>query len=352
MKIVELIYSLSIGGAERLVVDLCNELAKNGTDEIVLLTVCDSRLPENVKLLPCLSKTVRFESLHQPNNISVKSILAVYTFLKKEKPDVIHCHSNIILIYIPLLLLKCKYKHTLHSTPDACLRYKWQKGVNRYLYKNKVQPVTISKECSTIYRRLYGLENDTVITNGRTPLTRTTEAPADMPKNTNGYTFIHIANCTPAKNQERLFRVFGRLQEEGVAFDLFCLGMYYEKYQARFTNNKQIHILGAKSDVAPYLSFSDFFVLTSDYEGMPISLLEAISLGVVPISTPAGGVTDIIRDGANGYLSEGFDNNSLYAKLKQAIHEHGRISRKALIDEFNERYSIKICANRYNKLYR
>lgn len=351
MKIVELIYSIGTGGAERFVVDMCNRLAENENDEVVLLTVWNNDKADNMLFLPFLSDKVRFENLGQPMGFSMKILLEVYRFLKRERADVVHCHSILMLLYLPALLLKGRYYHTLHSTAEYCLKFRWLKGINRFLYRRRVQPVTITDECSHGYRNLYGLKNDAVIENGRKGQQRAGEMPEDMKKGTDGYTFVHVANCLPMKNQERLFRVFSRMQDEGVAFDLFCFGADYDEYQERFEENRQIHVLGLRSDVSPYLSFADFMVLSSDFEGMPVSIIEGLSLGVVPISTPAGGVVDMIRDGENGYLADGFDDEQLYNKVMQAIREHGKIERSTLQEEFERKYSIGECVGKYYRLY-
>lgn len=352
MKILHIIYSLSFGGAERFVVDLCNTLSESSENNIVLVSICDSNDFRFSQLLPFLSTSVRFVNLNSPKGLSVKSLFSLFLLIRNEQPDIVHCHSNLILLYLPQFFLRGHFVHTLHSTASHCIGFNWLKLINRYCYSHSVQPVTISPESSVSFRSLYGLSNDILILNGRVPLFRSAVKPSLMNSFSDGYTFIHVANNTKPKNHDRLFRLFLRLQAECVPFNLICIGKDYEKYIQRLSANPQIHFLGQTPDVSQYLSYSDFYILSSDYEGMPISLLEAMSLGVVPISTPAGGVINVIRDGQNGYLSEGFDDDLLYQKVRQAITEYGKISRDALIGEFNQNYSIEICASRYAEIYR
>lgn len=351
MKILHIIYSLGSGGAERFVVDLCNRQSMNSNNEVILLSICDSNNPANAHYVPELTSKVRFENLHLPSGLSLKSILGVYRFIKKEKPAVVHCHSNLMLLYLPMLFLKCKYVHTLHSTALHCLSNKRFKGINHYFYTHKVQPITISEDSSRNYQELYNLKNDICITNGREPLRRTSEVPAEFSNAKDSIIFIHVASCTKPKNHERLFRVFKKLEQEHSDFHLFCLGQGYDMYRDLNIEDEQIHFLGEKSNVADYLSFSDFFVLSSDYEGLPISLLEAMSLGVVPICTPAGGIKDVLRDGENGYMTSTFDDEEFYQKVKQAIAERGRITKDALMNEYQAQYTMKVCADKYYNAY-
>jgi L-malate glycosyltransferase len=59
---------------------------------------------------------------------------------------------------------------------------------------------------------------------------------------------------------------------------------------------------GLQSDVRPYLACMDAFMMSSDFEGIPIALLEAMASGVVPIVTSAGGMGEVVVDGSSGYV--------------------------------------------------
>lgn len=355
MKIVQLSYSLSSGGGERFVVDLSNRLAENPANEVILITTDDERNPKNIHYLNDLSQRVRFVNLHCHSGQSIKSFIKVYEFIKSERPDLVHAHCNILLLYLPAFLIcKVKYVHTLHNLAKVCLKYKWCKPFNKILYKNRIQPITISKTCQKSYIELYGLHNAVCITNGREPLMPSGKIPHDIEFISDDIPiFIHIARCALQKNQHRLFNTFDRLQAEGVKFHLIVIGSNYEKvWSPKYSNNSQIHILGERKNIADYMANADYFVLSSDYEGLPLTLLEAMSLGVIPICTPAGGVVDVIQDGINGYLSTSFNDDSFYNKIKQALSERGKIDRIAIKAEYKEKYSMKTCAEKYYDIYK
>ena len=64
-----------------------------------------------------------------------------------------------------------------------------------------------------------------------------------------------------------------------------------------------VYFLGKVTNVSDYLLCADAFVLTSIFEGLPISLLEALSAGVIPVCTPVGGIINIVTKNI-GFLSE------------------------------------------------
>lgn len=354
MKIVQLSYSLSSGGAERFVVDLSNYLSNIKDVEIILLTTDDDKIIKNTHYLSELSPKVKYINLHCSGGLHPKSFWRVYKAIKEIKPDIVHAHCNLILIYLPALFLrKIKFVHTLHNLADICLKYKWCKFINKSLYKKRVLPITISEICRKSFIKLYKTQDVTCIMNGRNELIPSGHMPIDIPFVQDKVpVFIHVARCTTQKNQTRLFYAFDKLMHEGVKFHLIVLGSGYENnWMIKYKNNSQIHILGERKNVADYMVAADFFILSSDYEGLPLTLLEAMSMGVVPISTPAGGVIDVIKDGKNGYLTQNFDDNELYIKIKQALNERGKIKKELIIKEYGNSFSMNICANKYYNKY-
>lgn len=355
MKIIQITYELTSGGRERFVVDLCNRLAQDDENEVILLTCVDDRIPKNVHYLNDLSKKVRFLNLHASSGYHPKSFWGIYKIIKAERPDIVHAHCGALMIYWPAFMInKVHYVHTLHSLAQKCLDFKWCKYLNRFFYRRNILPITISKACHNSYRDLYGSSDDVCITNGREPLIPSGVMPKELSFIQDEIpVFIHVARCSVEKNQQRLFNCFNRLTDEGVKFHLIVLGSNYEKqWMPIFKNHPQIHIIGERKNVADYMAYANFFVLSSDYEGLPLTLLEAMSLGVIPICTPAGGVPDVIQDGRNGYMANSFDDDDFYKKIKQALSEKGKFNKDIIKKEYEDNYSMKNCAQKYYSIYK
>lgn len=361
MKIIQLTSSLGGGGAERIAVSLCNRLAANRDDEIVLVSILDDSIPENVLYMNDLPPQVRHVNLHGKTGLGAKAIWRLFRIIGSERPDIVHCHVSATSLLLPVIFFRdIHYLNTIHTLPE---RHDANAGIvkkilTHYLFRsNKVRPITISETCHKSYCKTYKIQNGICIPNGSEPL-RTTEnleavkkEIASLKKNPDTTVFIHVGRNHPVKNHGRLFHVFSRLEAEGVNFILIVLGDKYDSWNVTLKNSKNIFLLGPKYNVGDYMAQADFFVLSSDIEGLPMALLEAMSMGVVPISTPAGGVVDVIEDGVTGYLSDNFDDDTFYRKVKQAIAEKGHISSVTIKSYYEKHYSMETCAKRYYQTY-
>lgn len=358
MKILFVHYSLGAGGAERFIVDLANSLEMIPENEVSVLTILDSNDPAKSHFLPELSKNIKFINLHKKKAISFANMLAVWKAIIKENPDVVHIHCSFWMIILPAIFYrKPRYVMTIHNLVQRWAQGKINRVISGWLYKDKVQPITISEACHQSYIDYYHRGNDITIDNG-CAFVKITEKCEDIKRYVTSLklaattpVFVHVARNHPQKNHDRLFKTFTRLKENGFDYLLVIVGDKYEKFMEEYADSSNIYFVGKVNNVGDYLSAADYFTLSSDMEGLPISLLEAMSLGVVPICTPAGGCKDVIKDGVNGYIPSEIDDELYYQSLKQALEERGKINKQTIIEDFQNKYSMKICADKYYKVY-
>lgn len=360
MKILEIHYSTSWAGAERFVVDLSNELIKN--NEVTLCTIEDDSIEEKSYYKKELSPNLKYINLKCKSGLQIKALWKIYRTIISEKPDIVHAHTDAICLFLPAILYKkSAYFHTLHSLADKCQKSKYLTYFYKWFYKKRIQPITISEICNQSYINLYKLNNAIRINNGRSTITLSNQHHdvAEEIKNKKIHdddkVFIHVARCDKIKNQDLLIQAFNKIIDNGFHAILIIIGALYDTDDHKYLLEKAhngIYWVGTKNNVGDYLHYSNFFILSSLWEGLPISLLEAISMGVIPICTPAGGIPNVITNKRIGYISKNFNEDSFYSTIVEAYNNYSSFDRNYLKEYFINKFSMKECARQYEKTFR
>lgn len=361
MKILEVIPQLSSGGGERFTVDLCNELSKN--NEVTLLTYYNS--PSSNFYLPDLSSAVRHISLGKNIGFSLRMFTQVASVIASENPDVVHMHLRAINYLLPSFLFRrrgVRYYMTIHSDAEKEAGGKLGGVLRMICFKCKmVSPITISDASCESFRRYYGMSAP-MIFNGRSipkdfTASKSVHAEIDSYKITPSTRVIaNIARFSKEKRQPLLAKVTSRLFAEGYDFTVLYIGGVRDESildETRKLISPNQHIVGEKANVLDYLALSDAFCLCSSYEGLPISLIEALGVGTVPVCTPAGGIVDLIKDGENGILASDFSEDALYFALKRFLETtiDNLASMKSFAKSAYQPYSMSVCAEKYSQLF-
>ncbi|TKC56231.1 glycosyltransferase family 4 protein [Pedobacter hiemivivus] len=362
VKIVHIIGALGRGGAERFVVDLCNELAKNDQYEIYLVSLCDNNV--DTTFLNEVGNKVNYLSFHKKRGLSLKVLLKLTSWLVKQNADVVHSHLNALeyLLLYTFRSSRCRFFHTIHSIAEAECPNFLIKSFREILYRShKVTPIVVSADGSESFRRYYGLDNETVIENGRPFLNLTDKAPLlieEYKKDENSFLLIHVGRIIKVKNQLLLIKAvqkFNTIEEQKckllIIGDIRDESLYQELY-AQAGKDRFIEFLGGKDNIADYLNIADFFCLSSFHEGMPISLIEALSVGCISICTKVGGIKNMIENEINGFLSMDNSVDSYYQTMKKAIFypDKQRIKENSF-NSFKQNYHIGASGEKHFHAY-
>lgn len=358
-KIVEIIPHLNSGGAERFVVDLSNGFTEKNQVIIVVLYSINN----NWFYLKELSKNITVISLNKKQGFDVSIIPKLFKLLKNLRPNIVHIHlRGLDYALIPsLFLFNIKFFYTVHS--DAY--YDSNNLITRFyrwiFFKTRlIIPVTISNESRKSFQKAYGILPN-MIFNGRafTKLENVEKIEEEIKsyyKTSNTKVFLNVASIQPIKNQLMLAKVIKRLVEEGNDVILLIIGRNSCPAIIETINNlkcNNIYYLGEKEDPRLYMLFSDAICLSSIQEGMPITIIEAFSVGVMPICTPVGGIINMITDGFNGFLSKSFEENDYYDTLKRFLsfnNSYLQVIKKNCSDSISN-YEMKKCVDNYLNLF-
>ena len=360
MKILEIIPQLSQGGAERFVVDLCNELVlKNEVFLIILHNIDKAGF-----FVKEINPDVKIITMNKRSGMDFSLFFRLYKCIKQINPDVVHTHLRAIVysFFAYLRHSNIKFIHTVHNDAHKEAGIGISKWCRFFAFRTRrVIPVTISEESQRSFVDLYNI-NPPLIYNGRPVYKESAQfykvhQELDKLKSyIDSIVIVNIARISAQKNQLALVKAIQSLNEQGKHLDLFIIGQDVDIIAAEIKqmNCKYIHLLGTRINPRDYIKAADAFCLSSIYEGMPISLIECFSVGTLPICTPVGGIVNMITDGENGILAK----STSVADIEHAIFRFLNMSEKEKIEMRNmssvsyEKYSMKKCVEGYLNLFK
>lgn len=359
LTIVQVIYSLTQGGAEKFVVDLSNKLSEKHKVYVITLRGQPTDLFNTL-----LNDKVIHINFPVGDGFRLRDIYNLNKFIDDLNPDIIHTHLQVVFYFILRSVFKRKQLiiHTIHNDASFDANIKYQFIVRKYFYKkNLIIPITISNESKNSYEIFYKLYNSELIYNGSSTPNKT-KCFSDVKQEIESYkgnssdlVFIHLSRFHEDQKQHTiLIKAFNRARRDFKNVILIIIGRGYETQDAEYLKEiaeEGIFFLGEKSNVGDYLNLSNVFCLSSRFEGLPISLLEAISCGCIPICTPVGGIKDIIQQDNTGYISADISEESYFQQINKYIKNPYKIQKKDLIDYFNKNYSIDTCSSQHEKIY-
>lgn len=146
---------------------------------------------------------------------------------------------------------------------------------------------------------------------------------------------IIVARLEKVKRHEDLLQAMAMLQGEASPITMLIVGdgperKNLETVWANQTNRSSVQFLGFRSDVMNLLAASDFFVLSSEMEGLPLAMLEAMKQRLPVIATSVGGIPEVINHNQTGLLTPVNDPTALARAIRQVAQDTDLRSRLGL----------------------
>lgn len=376
MKIMQVIGSLGNGGAEKLVVELSNELSRS--NEVSLVSF--NRFEKDMVFLKMINSNVSVFNLRRKQSSFVSFYKKLYSLIRKIKPEIIHLHLDItIIFFLPMIFLRkllfsdtIKFYYTIHNNlvvhndKDSDATNYSNSRLFDFLDKYNYVPINfvcISRLIQKKFSSRYNNIDFKLIENGTNKLIISSNSLAvselieGYKKNKDTKVLISVGRINTQKNYNLAIEVMKKLEKRNII--LIIVGNEKTKGKPllrslQLKSPDNVFFEGTVENVADYLKKSDAFLLTSFYEGMPISIIEAMSFGLPVITTPAGGVVDMIKDERNGYITSDFKSESLVDKIDTFLSLSDKQIEKIRESNlllFKSEYSMVKCSNRYLELY-
>jgi glycosyltransferase involved in cell wall biosynthesis len=286
-------------------------------------------------------------------HVSLRNYRGLSVALKAYDPDVVHIHLD--TFYMPLwaLLHNKRTVFTIHSQPYRLFEKKIIRSIFKALIKKKrFTLVGVSDKISEEAAALLHV-NPSRVKTVYNPVKTVDYAPHESD---GAVTFVNVARFHHIKNHALLLHSFKRVCDScpSAMLKLAGEGELLEPTKmlaAELGLTDRIVFLGNVSDVYPLLSQSDVFVLSSDSEAMPISVLEAMACSLPIVATAVGGVPELVGED-NGLLVPQNDEAALAdAMIKMALdstlrHKCGRASFERAAS-----YNVEKITQAYTTLY-
>jgi glycosyltransferase involved in cell wall biosynthesis len=297
--------------------------------------------------------------------------LRLYRLLRTLKPAIVNTHQTVgRYVYPACWAARQKIiVHTVHNIAIGEIHSRFWRRFQGWAYRRGVLPVSIAQEVTRTFIEEYGRAPAAEIPNA-IPTDRYTpdpvcraawrsqhEVPADA------LMFTCVAGLRPQKNHRLLIQAFAHASSQLADALLLLVGppdrldpAYAESLQRLAQElglGQRVRFLGSRSDVPDILRASDVFVLSSDYEGNPLSVLEAMAAGLPVVSTAVGGVPELVQHGVTGLLVPAGDARALAEAITQLGRDAdqraamGNAARQTAL----ERFDVRVMSHAYAKFY-
>lgn len=359
MKIMYCITSSSWGGAQLHVLELCQDQIRRG-NKVYFVVGNSGLLLDRIKQIKGVCIYV-LPSLHReisPLN-DIRAVFQLRRLIKKIKPDILHLHSSKAgtIGRLSAVGLNCKVVFTVHGwafTDGNGGKYK--RSLYRFI-ERRMEPLTNVYICVSKYDKKIGYrdkvlketDNVFVINNGVPKHSLKKKEEIKLP-----IKIIMVARFSPQKDQEMLIRALERTNKS--KFQLSFVGdgetlEHNKKLVKRLRLEDNVKFYGFKQNVIKYLEKNDLYVLTTHYEGLPISIIEAMSCSLPIIASNVGGNSELVQDGFNGFLvssTQSLENRlNTFLKNPKLLRKMGDNSFKS----FNEKFELARCLEAVNNCY-
>ena len=329
-------------------------------------------LKKNFKIFYAIPKNKNFRQFLNKQNylpiserrLNIFDIIRLNKFVNSNSIDIIHAHGKGAGVIARILIIfnKKRLVYTFHGIHLKC--HPFIKRIIYLIYENLLGRIDSIKvlvsESERKYARkskIYLGKNTIVINNGvdnmQNKYSRKIKNKNIEKSKLSEINVISVCRLVPQKNIFYILEIAKKIPD--VTFSIIGDGPLWSEIKNFILKNKlkNVNLLGKKERIYDYLYNSDIYLSTSLYEGLPISILEAMSIGLPIIASRVTGNCDTIVHGKSGYLYD-------LMNIENAIGYINKLSRnkKLRIDMGNlaykrqrELFSKRLMILKYSDLY-
>lgn len=361
MRVVQLVPSLDVGGAERVAALLADDLRARG-HEVALVSMFDAVGSWIEADLRAGGIPLRF--LAKRPGLDLRTIPRLARVLRELRPDVLHTHLHVLKYALPAKVVwpGCAVVHTLHNLAEREVEPQSQ-ALQRYAFRGAVAPVAIGDAVAESVQRLYGFPARAVIPNGiptrafhprpgaRERIRGELGLSPDVP------VLLAVGRLNPQKNHAALLDALADPRVAATGAHLVLAGEgellpALREQGERLGVTMRLHLLGVRGDIPDLLAAADVFALSSSWEGNPLAVMEAMAAGLPLVATAVGCVPELVTE-PTGRLVPAGDTPALAAALASLAADAPlrRALGAAAARRATERFDVSQMGAAYETLY-
>jgi glycosyltransferase involved in cell wall biosynthesis len=360
LHVVHVTLSLDYGGLERVVLHLVKQA--EGLEQTTSI-LCLERRGALVERAEALG--VRVYCIEKQPGLRFDTIKAVRGVLDQLKPDVVHTHQIGALFYSGPAARQAKVPVVVHTEHGKTIKGMKQKLLGWWAARYAERFYCVSADIEATLAGFMVPQNKMeVLANGidtaqlaepvdTVSLRRTWNIAPDA------VVLGTIGRLAPVKRQDLMLQVFARVCQKVPGAVLILVGdgderSKLEALAAQLGVIDQVRFTGFQAEPGKFLHIMSAFLLTSESEGMPLSLLEAWAVGVPVATFRVGGLPELIHHGETGYLADFGRVDPLADHVVHLIEQPKEA--KAIADRCREvarrRFDVETMARAYDSRYR
>lgn len=344
MKIMLVITRSELGGAQTVVVQLANTLCHE--HHVVLVAgEGDGKMWSMVD-----SRVIKEHAPHLRRELSpmndIRAAMELRRLYRRHRPDVVHLHSSKAGTLGRIVLPRKRTIYTVHGFDSVRIAYRRFLPVERMLQHLTHGIVGVSNYDSRNLRAEGITRRVSTIYNGlATPVV--TNLRHLSPFDSHTKVILTIARTAPPKLPQLFIEVARQLPE----YDFAWIGNQHSVTEyGQLPNN--CHFLGNIVNAGAYCSKADLFMLPSNYEGLPMVIIEAMSFGKPVVASDVGGISEIVRNGINGYVVKN-SATAFAARIEEILEDRAKYQAfaKASREIYNAELTVEKMTDKYLNLY-
>ena len=360
MKILQIIPSLGTGGAEKMVLSLASGVSDQDHEVIIVSLYAKN---DTKMIYAPKASTLSIIYLNKKPGFDIAMVYKIFKIIREFKPSIIHTHLHTMKYVLPLTFLRSfAWVHTVHNVAQMEANH-IDKKINYISFLRGAVPVAIADKVRNTIYEVYRIKNTPVILNGidlheheRVSLGR------DEWRRREGFSesdviITAVGRLYKQKNHRLLISSFKEVSEQFPQTRLMIVGegelrSDLQDYCIEKGLKDKVKFLGNRNDVPAILNAIDIFTISSDWEGNPLSLMEAIAAGCPVVCTAVGGIPEVV-DPSFGLLVTAGDESALTKALKDMVEsKEKRILMAQAAKAYSHQFSSSKMIDNYLYLYK